>query len=316
MFDFVGKKKIFIGISLIVILAGLIGYFVKGVQLDIQFQGGTIIQIEMQDDNYEASDAEALVAKTIGKTATVQRSETYSAEDSEKIKLMVLNIASEQTLNEEERSKLIEAIKSEFNVAENAQINVNSIEPFIGHEIRKNAVYAIILASLLVILYVWWRFRIVNGLAAGVFGIIALVHDVLIILAVYILFGIPLNDSFIAATLTVVGYSINDTIIVYDRIRENTRLLKKLTHTELVNKSIRQTLNRTINTTVTTLISVVVIYIFASVNNIQSLMDFTLPLIIGFVAGTYSSIFIACTLYASWMERKTFKKLEAHSSKT
>jgi preprotein translocase subunit SecF len=168
---------------------------------------------------------------------------------------------------------------------------------------------------LVIILYVWWRFKAVNGLSAGIFGVVALIHDVLIMVAVYIIFKIPLNESFIAATLTVIGYSMNDTVIIYDRIRENNRLLKKTAIAELVNRSVVQTLNRSINTVVTTLISIIIVFIFASINNIQSLREFTFPLIIGFASGVYSSIFIAGALYVDWMEHKEKKKLAAKASK-
>lgn len=316
MIDLIGKKYYFFALSGLILLAGIIGYIVNGVKLDIQFQGGTIMQIEMPNDTFDTAKAEDIVLKTINKKATVQKSSTYNAENtSAKLNLMVLNIASQNTLNEAERTNVLDALKKEFNIKEDAQVTVNSVEPFIGNEIKTKALYAIFWASFLIILYVWWRFRIMNGLSAGVMGIVALLHDVLIMCTVYIIFKIPLNDSFVAAVLTIIGYSMNDTVIIYDRIRENSRLLRKVPIGELVNKSVVQTLNRSINTVLTTLICIVTLFVFASINNIQSVKEFTLPLIVGITSGTYSSIFIASSLYVLWQERNGKKKIPTKPAK-
>lgn len=311
MIDLMGKKFFFFGLSLIILLTGVVFYFINGgIKLDIQFQGGTIMKIQMPDDKFDTTKAADIVKTSIGKTATVQKSSTYNADDKKnKIHMLVLNIASKDTLTSDERSKVITDIKKEYNLKEDTQVTVNSIAPFIGEEIKKNAVYAVVLSSLLIILYVWWRFRALSGLSAGVMSIAALVHDVLIMFVVYIIFRIPLNDSFIAAMLTIIGYSMNDTIIIYDRIRENSRLLKKTPIAELVNRSIVQTLNRSINTGIAALLSIITVYVFASLNNISAIKEFALPLIIGIASGCYSSIFIASPLYVLWMEAKSKKKV-------
>ncbi len=316
MVDLIGKRKYFFALSIIILVTGIVGYFINGVQLDIQFQGGTIIQIQMPDDNYDTAKAEEVVRSTINKKATVQKSSTINVEKAgSKLYLMVLNIASQDTLDEAQRTTVIDALKKEFNVSPDAQITVNSIEPFIGDEIKKNALYAIFWSSLIIILYVWWRFKVMSGLSAGVMAIIALLHDVLIMLAVYILFKIPLNDAFVAAVLTVIGYSMNDTVIIYDRIRENSNLLRKTPIAELVNRSVVQTLNRSINTVVTVLICIITVFVFASINNIVSIKDFTLPLIVGISSGMYSSIFIASSLYVVWKEHQLKAKIAAKAAK-
>jgi preprotein translocase subunit SecF len=174
---------------------------------------------------------------------------------------------------------------------------------------------AAFIASILIILYIWWRFKAVSGLSAGVSGVIALFHDALVMLAVYTIFNIPLNESFIAAVLTILGYSMNDTVIIFDRIRENNRLLRKVPIPELVNKSIMQTLNRTINTSVTVMMSVIIVYGFAFYYGIESVKEFTFPLMIGLLSGTYSSIFIACPLFVMWKERSAKKAASAKPAK-
>lgn len=317
MIDLIGKRKYFFVLSILILLTGLVGFLINGVELDIQFQGGTIIQMQMPDDDYDTDKAVEIVKNTINKKVTVQKSSTINVEKAgEKLYLMVLNIASEDTLNEEQRSAVKAALMKEFNVSPDAEFTVNSIEPFIGDEIRKNALYAVFWSSLFIILYVGWRFRAMSGLPAGVTAVIALFHDVFVMMAVYVLFRIPLNDSFVAAVLTIIGYSMNDTVVIYDRIRENTKLMRKSPVAEVVNTSVIQTMSRSINTTITVLICILTVYIFASVNNIQSIKEFTLPLLVGLTSGVYSTVFIASSLYVVWMEHKLKKKLAARIAKS
>jgi preprotein translocase subunit SecF len=154
-----------------------------------------------------------------------------------------------------------------------------------------------------------------SGLSAGVTSVIALLHDAAILLSVYTVFNIPLNESFIAAVLTILGYSMNDTIIIYDRIRENSSLLRKFPIGELVNKSILQTLARSINTVLTVLICIATIYIYASINNIESVKQFSFPLMVGIASGCYSSIFIASPLFVMWKESQAKRKIAAKPSR-
>jgi preprotein translocase subunit SecF len=149
-----------------------------------------------------------------------------------------------------------------------------------------------------------------SGLSAGVFAIIGVLHDLMVMVAVYLIFRLPINESFIAAILTVVGYSMNDTIIIYDRVRENSRMLKKVPLPELVNTSIMQTLNRSINTVVTSLIAITTVFVFAEINGISSMSEFSFPLIIGIAAGCYSSIFIASPLWVMWKESQKKKTVK------
>jgi len=312
MIDLMGKKNYYFALSILIFIVGIIGLFVNGVQMDIQFQGGTIMQIEMPDDTFDTDRAAEIVMESIGKKANVQKSYTFNAEnEDEKLNLLVLNIASDETLNDNERNTVMEALRKEFNISEDAEVNMSSVEPFIGAEIKENSLKAILLSSVLIILYVWWRFRTMHGLSAGVFAVLALLHDVGVMFVVYVLFRIPLNESFVAAVLTIIGYSINDTVVIYDRIRENVRLYKKMPIRELVNKSVLQTMSRSINTSVTTLISVLTMYIFSVIYNIQSIREFTFPLTVGIISGVYSTIFIASPLYMAWQERKLKKKAAA-----
>lgn len=316
MTDLMGKRYYYFALSALVLLAGVIGYFINGLQLDIQFQGGTIMQVEMPDDTFDTDRAAEIILETIGKKATVQKSSTINAENpEEKIYLMVLNIGSRDTLNDDERTKVIDALRAEFNIDKDASVMVQSAEPFIGKEMRTNALYAVLCSSVLIVLYVWWRFRTMHGLSAGVCAVAALIHDVMVMFVVYIVFCLPFNESFIAAALTIIGYSINDTVVIYDRIRENTKLMKKMPVRELVNKSVLQSLSRSVNTSITTLISVMTLYIFAVVFNIKALREFALPMAAGIISGVYSTLFIASPLYMMWQERKIKRKISRKPAK-
>lgn len=312
MVDLMGKKNYYFALSILIFIVGIVGLLLNGVEMDIQFKGGTIMQIEMPDDNFDTERAADIVKEAIGKIATVNKSSTFNAaKEDEKINLMVINIASDDTLTDNERTAVINALKKEFNIAEDASVNVNSVEPFIGKEFRVNAIKAIVLSSILIIIYVWIRFRSMHGLSAGVFAVVALIHDIFVMFTAYVLFRIPLNDSFVAAMLTIIGYSINDTIVIYDRIRENSRIMHKTPIRELVNKSVLQCLTRSINTSVTTLISVLTLYVFSVIYNIQSIREFTMPLVVGLISGAYSTLFIASPLYMLWQERNIKKNAAA-----
>lgn len=159
---------------------------------------------------------------------------------------------------------------------------------------------------MLIILYVWFSFRKVSGLSAGVTGLIALLHDVLIVFFAFVIFKIPVNDSFIAAALTILGFSINDTIVIYDRVRENKLLYgTKMSIEEIVDKSITQSFTRSLNTNLCTLLSIVVVYIFATASDIQSIRTFALPMIFGIISGCYSTVCIAGPIWVSWQKHRS-----------
>jgi preprotein translocase subunit SecF len=319
MIDFLGKKYYFFGLSILFILAGVIAYFIHGgFNLDIQFQGGSVIQIQTNDDKYSTSKAQEVVKNAINKESLVQKLATLDTQnDGKKIYLMQISISSEDTLKSGEQTKLIDAFKAdkEFSIKEGAQISSRNVQPSMGAELLRKGVLAVIVSSLIIILYIWWRFQVMSGLSAGIMAILALFHDILLMLSLYAILQIRLNEAFIAAVLTVIGYSMNDTIIIYDRIRENSNQIRKTGIAELVNRSINQTLSRSINTVVTVLICVITVFIFAKSYNIQSIAEFAEPLIIGLASGCYSSIFIASPLWVLWKEYQQKKNIKVKSVK-
>lgn len=320
MVNLYNKRNYFFILSALIFAVGLVSFFLYGFKLDIQFEGGTVIEMRANKDTFTKDNTQKitaqvadLVQKTVNKPAQVQKSTAYdtSAEKSESYDVIKISIGSKDTLTNDELSSVKDAVIKELKLdADNAVISEESVEPFIGKEISQDGVRAVLISFVLIIFYVWLRFKIMSGLSAGVFAVIGVLHDLLIMLSVYLVFRLPLNESFIAAILTVVGYSMNDTIIIYDRIRENSRLLKKVPLPELVNTSIMQTLNRSINTVVTSLIAITTVFVFSEINGINTMSEFSFPLIIGIAAGCYSSIFIASPLWVMWKESQKKNKVK------
>jgi len=309
-FDFIKHQYKFFAISAAIILIGLIFFFINGINLDVQFSGGTRILIETNDE-VDVPKAEAVVEAAIGKSVTAQMQKTNNPSEGEKtIYMLRLDIASSETLTDEERTIVVNTVKKNFDVKEGGNQEMLSVKPSIGRETLMNGLKATLIASVLIILYVTWRFSAMHGFAAAITALVALLHDILVVFSMYTIFKLPMGEVFISAILTIIGYSLNDTIIIYDRIRENSKLMRKHTLDEIVNTSIMQSLTRSINTTATTLLTVATLYIFAAANHITSLMEFALPLMVGFIAGVYSTIFIASPLWLMWRKsavRRTLK---------
>jgi preprotein translocase subunit SecF len=297
--------------SAALILIGMLFFIVHGgFDWDIQFEGGTIIKIEMEDDNYDAAEVEGRLTDLLDKTLTVQKEKTFNPDNQDdNIYLLSIKVSKENTLNNQEINSVVDLISTEYNTVESTQPQMQSVEPFIGRELRNKALMAAGWAMLLIVMYVGIRFRVMSGMSAALFGIVALLHDALIMLSVYVVFNIPVNEVFVAAILTIIGYSMNDTIVIYDRIRENSAAMHKADLETMVNTSIIQSLPRTINTLVTTLLTITTLYVFASIYNVESIRQFAFPLLIGLTSGSYSSIFIATPLWMMWRKYRIKKKL-------
>lgn len=275
MFNIVQKKVISIAISLIIILTGVVCFFVNGgFNLDIDFAGGT--QIIITGIKYD----EKAITKSLEEIEGVKVSTVQKTEDGVLVKTSFLKDA--------QKTEVETKIPKDFKKASVA--SVESISPTIGKELWTSAASSIAIAAILMLLYITFRFEVLSGIAA----VIALIHDLLIMISFYAIFRIPVNTSFIAAILTILGYSINATIVIFDRVRENCRMMKNAMFADVVNTSIWQTLARSINTSLTTLFTLVLLYIIG----VESIKEFALPLIVGVVAGTYSSVFISGPIWA------------------
>jgi preprotein translocase subunit SecF len=313
-FDFYKHRYIFFGVSLLILLIGVIGGFANGgLNFDIQFEGGTLLDIAVLSDDIATGDVESYIQDDFGKAVSAQVQTLYDPDaPSEQAAHLIIKASKSETMSDEEINQLLEGLSEKYSLAEDQSVSIQTVEPYIGAEMLRKGLLAVAIATVLILLYVWIRFSVMSGLSAALCATMGLIHDALIMLAVYALFGIRINDSFIAAILTILGYSINDTIVIYDRIRENSKSQKKLPFTELVNTSLNQTLMRSLNTTITTVICVITVYVFASVYNITSLKDFCLPLIIGMIAGVYSTLFIVCQSWTMWQLGKQNRQIAAH----
>lgn len=300
MIRFYKHRYIYFIISICLILAGVVAVFMNGIQLDVQFKGGTIFKYTYTETIDEVK-AENVVAQAVGKATTGQLQSNMAGSE----QMLILSLADNKALTSQEQEAVTAALNEAFPNTHLALAESLTVEPFLGARFFKNGMLAIGLAFLLVLVYVGFRFKNIGGFSAGTMAIIALIHDVFIVTTTFIVFKIPLNDSFIAAVLTIIGFSINDTIVIYDRIRENKYLYGgKISTAELVDKSINQSMMRSINTNIAVFLSITIVYIFAWIYNLESIRSFALPMMLGTISGCYSTICIAGPLWAMWQNYK------------
>ncbi len=288
---FMNKAKVCILISsAIVVIAIIVGFLFGGLNLGIDFTGGSILTIDLKESFDMNVVNAALDANGIDPaTAQVVRSGETQA-------VIRIQAQSKDVDSAQLRENITNSLQETYPNAVPGQIE--NVGGATTGDIIRNAFLSILIASGLMLIYIWIRFELFSGLAA----VFALLHDVLIMTAFVCIVRLQINSSFIAACLTIVGYSINDTIVVFDRIRENTKRygFKTKTRKEVADLSIAETLPRTINTSLTTLVTILAVYIFG----VQSIKEFALPIIVGLISGTYSSIFIASPTWVALLEAK------------
>jgi len=303
VFPFFEKRKIYFAVSGILMVFGIIMTFVNGVTLDIQFKGGTILTYDMVETTAFSPDAAAdLATKELPDRIVTAQLTTDFTTDS---KRLVLNTTGKDPITNEEIDKITEALVATYPEMEFEIVDTNNVSPFYGKKFFQSGLIAIFLSLFLIILYVWFSFRKIHGLSAGVMAMVSLFHDLLIVFFTFIVFRIPIGDSFVAVALTILGYSINDTIVIYDRIRENTRKSSKNEPVEqIVNKSISQSFTRSLITNLAVFVSVLIVAIFAIVSGLESIRQFALPMAVGAISGCYSTVCIAGPLWTMWQKRK------------
>lgn len=291
MFSPTSKRKIFFTISAVLVVLSIVLLFVKGLNYGIDFTGGTTIQFSLKETKYSA-DVEAQVKDLVKKQAKDASSNDIVVQKTGDNGVSIKTIE----LTNEQSEKLIEDIKSTFKLEQKDILANEKVSGTVSGRLIGDSVKAILLAIILMLLYITIRFDFQSGTSA----VLALAHDVIIMLGFYALFGFTVNTSFIAAILTIVGYSINATIIVFDRVREGSRFMKKATNDEIADKAIRGSYLRAINSSITTLLTIGVLYVMG----VDSIREFALPIIVGIIAGTYSSLFIAGPFWAWWKGQK------------
>lgn len=282
-------------ISLLLCATGLISLLVlpfgkNFFNLSIDFAGGTEMEFNMKQPVTQELQTE--IGNLFQETTGVNASVTSSGDQNEQVLIRSTSIDSET------RSKVITAMEEKYSLTDEDLYGNEDVSASVGKDLQHAAFLCAIVAIVLMLVYITIRFELTSGLAA----ICCLIHDLMIMLTVYVWLRIPLDTGFIAAALTILGYSINASIIVFDRIRENLRTARKETFEEVAEQSVWQTMGRTINTTLTTLFTVGMIFILG----VPSLKQFTLPLIVGILAGAWSSIMLSASFWAFF--RKRFRK--------
>ena len=287
--DIIGKRKIYYLISAILIIPGIIALFLWGLNSGLDFKGGSLIEIKFTTQNPSVQQVKDALGGVDLKNLTIQTTGQGSV------------LIKTEPVGQEKHQQINEGLNK---IGENQEIRFESVGPTVSSNLRQKAIISICLASLAIILYIAFTFRKVPRPASswrfGICAVIALIHDLLFVVGVFAILGhflgYEIDSLFITALLTIMGFSVHDTIVVFDRIRENLRKSPSLGFEENVNNSIIQTLNRSLNTTLTVLIVLSCLYFLGG----TTLHHFVLALLIGIAIGTYSSIFNASPLLVSW----------------
>lgn len=310
--DFTGKKKIFFGISLAVIVIGIICNIIFGTTLDIQFSGGATLTFSYQGNVNQNELHDFIQEKTTDHITTAFSSDLVGGTGNS----VSVQFAGNDSIDKEIGSTLNADLQNKYPDSNFTLLEENSVDASMGLSFLLKCLVAVAIASVLMVLYVTIRFKKIGGLSAGVMALVALFHDIAMIYFLYVIFRWPIDSNFIAVVLMILGYSLNDTIVIYDRVREQRKLMGRKTPIDVVfNVSCSKTIRRTIMTSVTTLVAIMTVYFVATAFNISSVKGFALPMMIGVISGCYSSLCIAGPLWVMWQNRKARKKAEAKAGK-
>ena len=297
-YNFVANLKKALIVSLCIILVGVVCNVIFGTDLDISFKGGTQIRY-----SYEvAPDLDALTKlaqEKLGKDATLNLDHVNNTD--------VVSIQLPGEVTTEQKQALDTQLAKDFAANKLVVFSSNTLSASMGSKFLLRCLLALALAAVLLIVYVGFRFRKIGGVKAGVSALIALLHDLLIVYFTFVIFGIQLNDNFVAVMLTILGYSLNDTIVIFDRIR-TLRRRSDAPLEDVVNDSLHHVMRRTIITTATTCVAVLAVLIVALVMNVDSIISFALPMLFGAISGSYSSLFLSGPIWVKWMQKGEAKK--------
>lgn len=311
MFSIIKHKWVFMGISFALMIVSVISLIVRGFNLDTDFAGGIAVTYEIKTD-FNTEDVQKIVDEALGShqsPSSIQRSNNDEVVVKFGYENDLKTEADRSAFSLDRVTKITTALQEKYDPnasGDDSKVllkNQDIISPSTGQDLARSALWMSILACIAILFYVTLRFEFVSGVVA----IFALIHDVLLLLGLYSIMQWSVDTNFIAAILTVLGYSINNTIVIMDRIRENTRHARKESYSEIADKSILQTMNRSLNTTITTLLTIGMVYILG----VKSIQVFALPIIIGIVIGFYSSVFVAGPLWATWRDSAVNAKKKA-----
>ena len=299
--DFVSLRKKFLTISACLMAAILLCAVVFGVHLDTEFTGGAMITL-----SYEGSFDQATVQKTAAAALentglTLQTGENLATGD----QTLKISMPGTETVTTEQVENLLDSLNENYPDNQFTQLSLSNVSAAMGTKFLQKSLVAVLFALVLILLYIALRFKNIGGLTGGMMAVLALVNDLMVVFGTFVLLRTALDGNFIAAMLTILGYSINDTVVVYDRIRENRSLMgKKASFEELVNHSVNQSARRTLITTITTVMALGVMCIVAKLYGLDSIFTFAFPLMMGMISGVYTSLCVSTSAWVMWSERK------------
>ena len=302
--DFVSLRKRFLTISGCLMAAIVLCAVVFGVRLDTEFTGGAMITLRYED-SFNLSDVQATAAEALGsKDLTLQTGENVATGE----QTLKISMPGTETVTTDEVQTLLDSLNEQYPENAFAQLSLSNVSAARGTKFLQKSLVAVIFALAVILLYIAFRFKNIGGLTGGMMAVLALLNDLMVVFGTFVLLRTPLDGNFIAAMLTILGYSINDTVVVYDRIRENRTLMgKKATFEELVNHSVNQSARRTIITTVTTVMALAVMCIISKLYGLDSIFTFAFPLMMGMLSGVYTSLCVSTSAWVLWTERKQKK---------
>ena len=303
--DFTGKRKAFLTFSTCLMAAIVLCAVVLGVKMDTEFTGGAMITL-----SYEGTPDLSAVQQTAetalgGTDLTVQTGENVATGES----TIKISMPGRETVTTDQVTGLLDSLGESFPDNSFAQLSLSNVSPAMGTRFLQKSLVAVVFALALILIYIAIRFRNIGGLTGGAMAILALLNDLMVIFGVFVILRAPLDGNFIAALLTILGYSVNDTVVIYDRIRENRKLLgKKASFPELVNQSLNQSLRRTLMTTITTVAALAVMCIVSVLYGLDSIFTFAFPLMMGMISGVYTSLCVSTSAWITWTGRKDKQK--------
>lgn len=302
-YDIIGNRKKFFLFSTVLIVFILLFSLVFGVEMDIQFKGGAMLTYGYEGEA-SLSGLQSDIEAVLGSKVTLQTGSSMATG----AQTLTISMAGTQTVETAQVEQLNDALSKAYPEMNFRQLSMNNVDPTIGGEFFSKSIVAVVAASVLILVYIAVRFKNIGGWPAGCMAIVALVHDLIVVYGVFVLMRVPLNGNFIAVLLTILGYSINDTVVIYDRVRENRRLYgNTMDFAALVNTSINQSLTRSVKTTVTTMLALGTVCVVSLVYGLDSIFTFAFPLIIGMISGVYSTVCIAGPLWVEWELHKKKK---------
>ena len=303
--DLMSLRKRYLSIEICLLVIVLSCSFLFGVKLDTEFTGGAMITLSYEDSFDQSAVQKTASAALESNDLTLQTGENVATGE----QTLKISMPGTETVTTEQVETLIDSLNENYPENNFAQLSLSTVSAAMGTKFLQKSLVAVLFALVLILIYIAIRFKNIGGLTGGLMAILALVCDLMIVYGTFVVLRTPLDGNFIAAMLTILGYSINDTVVVYDRIRENRGLMgKKASFEEVVNQSVNQSVRRTLITTVTTVMALGVMCIIAKLYGLDSIFTFAFPLMMGMLSGVFTSLFVSTSAWIAWSNRKSGKK--------